>query len=406
MTRPPERLGERAELIVCDLATLDLDGRRSTRCSRTPSSTGSPTTAAVRPAARRPASRRAPRGAVRRRGEHPRAARSRRDCGPASRSTGISGAGRPGTSRGRRRPRRGCARAGSPTSMLASCSAPAPYEELGEWLRVNALSAHQRLRLPSDLRERYVEEIAAALGPDPTTTYMRLMRTTAVADASEPAAPSAGCRTTRSMMWPCAPRSQASDRLLRRPAIGTDVAAADPQHAASGLDRGARDRPRHRGRRRPLRPSGRPGRRRCARRGRGARRSACSAPRWLLALGARTLVSAFRYGSAARPSRGRDRGGRSRPRSPAPPRTLRRSPPGRRYSPPRAPPGRRGSAGALLLVAGVALGSLVWVSALASVAALVGRAIGERALRLADAFAGLGMLGFGGALAYASARER
>ena len=50
---------------------------------------------------------------------------------------------------------------------------PAPYEDLREWLRVNALSAHQ-LRLPADLRERYVEEVAAALGPEPTTTYIRL----------------------------------------------------------------------------------------------------------------------------------------------------------------------------------------------------------------------------------------
>jgi trans-aconitate 2-methyltransferase len=49
---------------------------------------------------------------------------------------------------------------------------PPPYEELREWLRVNALSAHL-LRLPEDLHERYVDEVAEALGPEPIT-YIRL----------------------------------------------------------------------------------------------------------------------------------------------------------------------------------------------------------------------------------------
>jgi len=56
--------------------------------------------------------------------------------------------------------------------------------------------------------------------------------------------------------------------------------------------------------------------------------------------------------------------------------------------------------GAALLVAGVGLGSLAWVVALASGVAVARRAAGERALRAADAVAGLGLLGFGGALAY------
>jgi threonine/homoserine/homoserine lactone efflux protein len=55
-------------------------------------------------------------------------------------------------------------------------------------------------------------------------------------------------------------------------------------------------------------------------------------------------------------------------------------------------------------VAGVALGSLAWVTMLAIVVAVVRRAAGERALRTADAIAGVGLLGFGGALAYGSVR--
>jgi putative LysE/RhtB family amino acid efflux pump len=58
------------------------------------------------------------------------------------------------------------------------------------------------------------------------------------------------------------------------------------------------------------------------------------------------------------------------------------------------------SGGAVALVAGVALGSLAWVTLLATGVAVVRRATGERALRTADAIAGAGLLGFGGALAY------
>jgi putative LysE/RhtB family amino acid efflux pump len=60
------------------------------------------------------------------------------------------------------------------------------------------------------------------------------------------------------------------------------------------------------------------------------------------------------------------------------------------------------SGGALALVVGVVLGSLAWVTALASAIALVRRAAGERALRTADAIAGAGLLSFGGVLAYGS----
>jgi putative LysE/RhtB family amino acid efflux pump len=60
--------------------------------------------------------------------------------------------------------------------------------------------------------------------------------------------------------------------------------------------------------------------------------------------------------------------------------------------------------GAALLVAGVGLGSLAWVTVLATAVALARRAAGERAIRTADAIAGVGLLGFGGALAYGSVR--
>jgi arginine exporter protein ArgO len=62
-------------------------------------------------------------------------------------------------------------------------------------------------------------------------------------------------------------------------------------------------------------------------------------------------------------------------------------------------------AGAVVLVVSAGIGSLVWVTALASVVAVVRRAAGDRALRTADAIAGAGLLGFGGALAYGAPRS-
>jgi len=55
---------------------------------------------------------------------------------------------------------------------------------------------------------------------------------------------------------------------------------------------------------------------------------------------------------------------------------------------------------AVLLVTGVGLGSLAWVASLATAVAVARRAAGERATRTADAIAGIGLLGFGGVLAY------
>jgi putative LysE/RhtB family amino acid efflux pump len=60
---------------------------------------------------------------------------------------------------------------------------------------------------------------------------------------------------------------------------------------------------------------------------------------------------------------------------------------------------------AVALVGGVGLGSLAWVTVLATVVAAVRRSAGDRAMRTADAIAGAGLLGFGGLLAYGSLHE-
>jgi len=60
----------------------------------------------------------------------------------------------------------------------------------------------------------------------------------------------------------------------------------------------------------------------------------------------------------------------------------------------------------VMLIVGVAIGSLSWVTALATGVAVARRGLGDRAARLADAVAGLGMLGLGGALAYSATHDR
>ena len=50
---------------------------------------------------------------------------------------------------------------------------PAPYEDLKEWLRTNALTAHLA-RLAPALREPYVDAVAAELGARPSISYIRL----------------------------------------------------------------------------------------------------------------------------------------------------------------------------------------------------------------------------------------
>jgi threonine/homoserine/homoserine lactone efflux protein len=54
----------------------------------------------------------------------------------------------------------------------------------------------------------------------------------------------------------------------------------------------------------------------------------------------------------------------------------------------------------VLLIAGVGLGSLTWDVGLATGTALVGRAAGERLLRVVDLVAGIGLIGFGLVLAF------
>jgi putative LysE/RhtB family amino acid efflux pump len=63
------------------------------------------------------------------------------------------------------------------------------------------------------------------------------------------------------------------------------------------------------------------------------------------------------------------------------------------------------SSAAILMVGGVAVGSLTWGSLLATGVTAVGRALGSRAIRLADAIAGLGLLAFGGVLALRVAHD-
>ncbi len=60
---------------------------------------------------------------------------------------------------------------------------------------------------------------------------------------------------------------------------------------------------------------------------------------------------------------------------------------------------------AMLLIGGVTVGSFAAVGTLATLTALSRRALGLRAVRLADAIAGFALLGFGGALGLATARD-
>jgi putative LysE/RhtB family amino acid efflux pump len=58
------------------------------------------------------------------------------------------------------------------------------------------------------------------------------------------------------------------------------------------------------------------------------------------------------------------------------------------------------SASAVPLVVGVAVGSATWMTLLASGVAVARRAVGPQAVLVADGIAGLGLLGFAGALGY------
>ena len=61
---------------------------------------------------------------------------------------------------------------------------------------------------------------------------------------------------------------------------------------------------------------------------------------------------------------------------------------------------------AMLLVGGVAIGSLTWVTILATGVALARRSMGTRAIRVTDGVAGAALLGFGGVLAYTTIHDR
>jgi putative LysE/RhtB family amino acid efflux pump len=62
--------------------------------------------------------------------------------------------------------------------------------------------------------------------------------------------------------------------------------------------------------------------------------------------------------------------------------------------------------GAVLLVGGAAIGSLTWVTLLATGVAVAGRSMRPSAVRVTDGIAGVSLIGFGGALAYTTTHER
>jgi putative LysE/RhtB family amino acid efflux pump len=71
-----------------------------------------------------------------------------------------------------------------------------------------------------------------------------------------------------------------------------------------------------------------------------------------------------------------------------------------------APAGAATSAAhALVLLAGVGCGSLVWYSGFTTAVAAVRRRLGQRILRLVDVVSGLGLAGFGGLVAWRALRE-
>ena len=66
----------------------------------------------------------------------------------------------------------------------------------------------------------------------------------------------------------------------------------------------------------------------------------------------------------------------------------------------------RTTGAAVALVAGVAIGSVAEGTILTVIVAVTRRGLGERALRAAEAIAGLGLIGFGTALAVGTVRDR
>jgi putative LysE/RhtB family amino acid efflux pump len=64
-----------------------------------------------------------------------------------------------------------------------------------------------------------------------------------------------------------------------------------------------------------------------------------------------------------------------------------------------------GGAGAPLLLAGVGIGSMTWMCVLTSGVALARHSVGDRFVRTVDILSGLGLLAFGGALAWRTLRD-
>ena len=62
-------------------------------------------------------------------------------------------------------------------------------------------------------------------------------------------------------------------------------------------------------------------------------------------------------------------------------------------------------AAVLTLLAGVGLGSMAWMTVLTGGVSLLRRWVGDRMLRTVDGLAGIGLLGFGGLLAYRTFRD-
>lgn len=67
--------------------------------------------------------------------------------------------------------------------------------------------------------------------------------------------------------------------------------------------------------------------------------------------------------------------------------------------------GDGGGGGAPLLLAGVGIGSMSWMCVLTSGVALARHSVGDRFVRAVDVIAGVGLLAFGGALAWRTARD-
>ena len=59
----------------------------------------------------------------------------------------------------------------------------------------------------------------------------------------------------------------------------------------------------------------------------------------------------------------------------------------------------------LALLAGVGLGSMAWMAVLTGGVSLLRRRVGDRMLRTVDGLAGIGLLGFGGLLAFSTLRD-